>query len=187
MKIKNIPSAKLSNKQINFVQEYLKDFNATQSAIRAGYPEDSARSTANYILKRLEAQNIIQEAMTKRFEQTKIDKNFILTELHRIASADIGHAFDKDGCLLPIHSIPENVRRAISSIEVDEIWDWEDDGQGGRKKVCIGLTKKVKFWEKTKSLETLGKHLALWIEKLEHSGEINIIYGHRRPKEGEGK
>ncbi|HBD0332675.1 TPA: terminase small subunit, partial [Escherichia coli] len=34
--------AKLTDKQELFAREYLKDLNATQAAIRAGYSEDSA-------------------------------------------------------------------------------------------------------------------------------------------------
>ena len=37
----------LNDKQKRFCQEYLKDLNATQAAIRAGYSEKSARSIAN--------------------------------------------------------------------------------------------------------------------------------------------
>ena len=34
----------LTNKQIAFINEYLKDFNATQAAIRAGYSAKTAYS-----------------------------------------------------------------------------------------------------------------------------------------------
>lgn len=40
----------LSYKQQRFVAEYLKDFNGSQAAIRAGYSERSSRSTASELL-----------------------------------------------------------------------------------------------------------------------------------------
>ena len=40
----------LSKKRRVFVEEYLKDFNGTQAAIRAGYSKNSARSTASRLL-----------------------------------------------------------------------------------------------------------------------------------------
>lgn len=44
----------LSNKQLAFVNEYLKDFNATQAAIRAGYSEKTARSIGQQLLTKLD-------------------------------------------------------------------------------------------------------------------------------------
>lgn len=51
----------LTPKRRKFVEEYLKDFNGTQAAIRAGYAENSARQTAyrlltnDYILAEIES------------------------------------------------------------------------------------------------------------------------------------
>ncbi len=39
--------AKLTDKQELFAREYLKDLNATQAAIRAGYSEKTARATGS--------------------------------------------------------------------------------------------------------------------------------------------
>lgn len=48
--------ADLSPKQILFVTEYLKDKNATQAAIRAGYSQKSAYSIGSELLKKPEIQ-----------------------------------------------------------------------------------------------------------------------------------
>jgi len=42
---------KLTEKQKRFVAEYIKDYNATQAAIRAGYSEQTAYSQGNRLLK----------------------------------------------------------------------------------------------------------------------------------------
>ena len=41
-------------------------------------------------------------------------------------------------------------------------------------KHIIGVNKKIKFYDKTKSLELLGKHLKLFTEKVEHSAPEGI-------------
>jgi hypothetical protein len=58
----------LTPKQRAFVLEYLKDRNATQAAIRAGYSEDTAYSQGQRLLKNVEVAEFLaqQEAELKR-------------------------------------------------------------------------------------------------------------------------
>jgi hypothetical protein len=81
----------------------------------------------------------------------------VLAEVIRIALADPLGVFDDVGALRPIRDIPADLRRAISSIEVDELWEWQG-GEGDRKRVLVGYTRKIKFWSKEKTLELLMKH-----------------------------
>ncbi|NMF00248.1 terminase small subunit [Aneurinibacillus aneurinilyticus] len=53
--------AKLNAKQQAFVTEYLKDFNATQAAIRAGYSEKTARSQGQRLLTNVDIKQLISE------------------------------------------------------------------------------------------------------------------------------
>ena len=53
---------KLTIKQQLFIKEYLKDFNATQAAIRAGYSEDSARQTGSENLSKPDIKEAIERA-----------------------------------------------------------------------------------------------------------------------------
>jgi phage terminase small subunit len=55
--------------------------------------------------------------------------------------------------------IPEDARRAIAGIEIVE----EFEGSG-KDREQIGYTKKIKFWDKPKALENLGKHLGIYLE-----------------------
>ena len=41
----------MTHKQLKFITEYTKDFNATQAAIRAGYSKKSAYSIGQELLK----------------------------------------------------------------------------------------------------------------------------------------
>lgn len=51
----------MTDKQRLFITEYLKDLNATQAAIRAGYSEDSARSIGQENLTKPDIKKAIQE------------------------------------------------------------------------------------------------------------------------------
>lgn len=51
----------MTEKQIKFISEYTKDFNATQAAIRAGYSPKTAYSQGQRLLKKAETQNAMKE------------------------------------------------------------------------------------------------------------------------------
>lgn len=68
----------LTTKQQTFVAEYLKDLNATQAAIRAGYSEKTASQIGEQNLRKLEIASAIQAAMNKRAERTQVDADYVL-------------------------------------------------------------------------------------------------------------
>lgn len=152
----------LTPRQLVFCQEYLKDLNGTQAAIRAGYSKRSAEVTASRMLSKAMISEFIKAANDKRLEKVELKADVVLQELLNIARVDISLAFDDFGNILPIKLMPENVRRAIAGIEV-----FEEYAGTGENRINIGQTKKIKFWDKNRALELLGKHLALFIERVE--------------------
>lgn len=80
--------AKLTAKQQMFVKEYLIDLNATQSAIRAGYSERTARKIGQENLTKPDIIAAIQKAMDKRSERTEITADMVLQRWWDIATAD---------------------------------------------------------------------------------------------------
>lgn len=149
---------KLTPKQAMFVDEYLVDLNATQAALRAGYSEQTAYSIGQENLKKPEIASAIQAAADKRSERTQITADKVLTEIGKLAFADIRKLFDDQGRLLPVHMLPEEVAAAISSIEV------VTSRIPGTDPVEVEHTSKIRFWDKRGSLELLGKHLKLFGE-----------------------
>jgi len=145
------------------------DLNGTKAAIAAGYSEKSARSQASKLLAIPEIQDRIDELNQERQARVQITTDMVLGELLKIARTDIGQAFDENGSLKPLNQIPEDVRRAIQAIEVDELFE----GQGIERSQ-VGLTKKIKFWDKVKSLELLGKHLKLFTERHEVQHNLTL-------------
>ena len=96
-----------------------------------------------------------------------IDPNRVLRETARLAYSDIGQIFAADGTLLPVHKLPEDIRRSIASVEV--VKRNVDSGDGKTDDVI-----KIRVWDKPKALEFLGKHLGLLTDKVEHSGALDI-------------
>lgn len=111
----------LTIKQQLFVDEYLRDLNATQAAIRAGYSEKTAYSQGQRMLKNVETEKAIQGAMNKRSEKLQISAEYVLNKLKDITDSD-----------------------------------------------------EEKTADRLKGLELLGKHLKLFTDRLEHSGETGV-------------
>lgn len=146
-----------------FIANGCKD--ATQAALDAGYKGKNARITAYRLLQMPHIKAAVAKALEKQQERILIDKDRVLAELARIATCDIAGAFDANGALLPIKDMPEDVRRAISSIEVESVpaiinSEGEADGEPA-------TVTKIKFWDKNSSLTSLGKHFRMFVDRIE--------------------
>lgn len=156
-----------NDKQKRFVAEYLKDLNATQAAIRAGYSPRTARAQASQLLTKPNIAAAVEAGAKRVTDKAEIDATEVLREMKRLAMVDVGLAFDDSGFMLPLKDIPEDIRRAIVGLEVSEIFA----GDGDQKSI-IGHLKKVKFADKKGALDSLMKHLGIaGADKLEHAGK----------------
>lgn len=156
----------LTEKQKRFVQEYLKDLNATQAAIRAGYSERTASAVGYENLRKPQIEKALAEAMQQRCERTKIDADYVLKRLVEIDQMDIADILAEDGSLLPVTIWPKVWRTTLSGMEVQTLGSRAD----------LNILKKVKWPDKVKNLELLGKHVMVqaFNEKSSVSGEITI-------------
>lgn len=152
-----------------FCQEYVVDRNGTQAAIRTGYSPKTAQVQASRLLSNAKVRARINELLEEKSKRTQITSDTVLRELLRIATVDIGEAFDEAGWLKRLSDIPEDVRRAIAGIEVQEIFQGDGD-----EKHIIGIARKVKLSDKIRALELLGKYLKLFTDKVEHSGKVSL-------------
>lgn len=89
-------------------------------------------------------------------------RNRILNELACIALYDPRDILDAKGALKPPAEWPEAVARAVSSIEIDEIKEYDPDEH---RQVVIGETKKVRLMDKIKALENIGKQFGMFVQK----------------------
>ncbi len=72
---------KLSTKHAAFVREYLKDSNATQAAIRAGYAVKGAAVAGNRLLNNANVRAALQKAHEKAAAKTEVTVEWILQKL----------------------------------------------------------------------------------------------------------
>ena len=157
----------LTPKQAAFVREYLIDLNATQAAIRAGYSAKTAHVLAANLLSNVKVQGAIQNGVNARAEKAEVSAERVLKELCCLAfydPADI--ARESVNSPADIAKLPENVRRCIIG------WSWDKMGNFV-----------LKLSPKTPNLDLLGRHLALFKDKLEVSGEVDfkeILEGFRK-------
>lgn len=161
----------MTNAQKIFCNEYLIDLNATR-AYKVAYPnckkDETARANGSRLLTIANIQEYISEQMEKRQKRTEITQDMVINELAKIAFSDIRELYNDSGGLKNIKTLDNNIAGAISSLETFE----EYEGRGDEREKT-GDTQKVKLLDKTKALELLGKHLGMFKEKIEHSGNIN--------------
>lgn len=157
----------LKPKQARFVAEYLKDLNATQAAIRAGYSARTARAIGHENLTKPDIAAAIAAATQKQLAGAELTAARVLEEMRRVAFSDVRALYKDDGTLRAIHELTPEQSAAIASIEVVHKNLTAGDGQ-------VDTVIKVKAWDKPRSLEMLAKHFGLLTEKVEHSGGLDI-------------
>ena len=73
-------------------------------------------------------------------------------ELARTALCDPKDLFDAKGNMLALNEMPEDIRRAIASCDVEVTTEVVDSGAKGSKVVKVRTTK-VKFWDKLRAID----------------------------------
>ena len=146
-----------------FAEEFIKDFNATEAAIRAGYSKKTARQQGSRLLSNVDIQSYITALKEKSTKRNDITVDRVLQELALIAFLDVKEFYNEDGTVKRVHEIEETARRAISSVSTKEIVI----GRGEDAELFNIET--IKSGDKLKALELLGRYLAMFTDKVEHS------------------
>lgn len=152
-----------------FAFEYLIDMDPKAACIRAGYGPTNAKLKGQSLLENPQIAGLVEVLLNRRKEKLEIKAEQILQELARVALLDIADFYDEHGALLPIHEIPEDARRAIASVDVEEIFEGR-----GADRTHIGTMRKVKTHSKMDALTTAMRHLGLLKDKLEVSGKLTL-------------
>lgn len=175
--------AKLTAKQKRFCDEYLIDLNATQAAIRAGYSQKTANEQGARLLANVSIQEYLSKRMHEREKRTEISQDSVLKELANIAFANgSDFAMVKTKVLRP--AILDYDGEVIEKAIVHQVVELQDtEGLPKEKLAAISCIRETKFGiavetcDKVRALELLGKHLGMFKDKLEVSGELVIIKG----------
>ncbi len=163
---------KLPPRQFLFVQEYVSSLNATQSALKAGYSTKTAYSQGQRLLKKVEVQESIQEYKERAAKRSQVTVDRIVEEYRRIAFANT----------------PDGIKVIGGWVYITDTDDLTPEQQAAIAE--IHQTKdgvRIKFHDKTKALDSLGKHLGMFTDKVqvEHVGEapkLEIVFRGKEDK-----
>ncbi|MBH3135089.1 terminase small subunit [Serratia marcescens] len=177
---------KLNAQMERFCQEYIKNpGNQTAAAAAAGYKNAAVSASRN--MDSPKVQERIAELMKQRNKRTKIGADYVLKRLVEIDELDLSDIMNDDLTLKPLSAWPKTWRQFLSGVKVAELFE----GQGDDKQM-IGVLKSIKWPDKVKNLELIGKHVDVMAfkERLEVSGTITIAdrmaAARRRVKEQAG-
>jgi len=151
---------KLTRKQELFCFEYLKNFNATQAAVEAGYSKKTAYSQGQRLLKNVEVKQLIEKLSQKSLNKVDmdIDKAFALMVKH--ATYDSKDFFDITNITLKDSKDKEYNETIISLKNIEQL-----DGTliSEIKQTKDGI--QIKLPDRQKALDQIGKVLEMFTEK----------------------
>lgn len=162
----------LTPKQAAFVDEYLKDLNATQAAIRAGYSAKTADRIGPELLGKTCVAAAIRAAQTKRAERVKVDADYVLHRLAEIDQLDVLDILDSAGNFLPVAQWPKPWRLTISGLDVQELMSGDTET----------IIRKIKWPDKLRNLELIGKHVGVSAFREQLEVNVNVSLADRIAK-----
>lgn len=173
----------MNERQKRFADEYLIDLNAEAAAIRAGYSPRYARGNAHKLVANGCISSYIRERQQDRMKRTEITQDRVIEELALIAfsnAADYASVVEKQAVLntengdsIPLYDSDGNpvMYRTVEPVLTAELTDDQKKALSVIKKGRDGF--EVKPYDKVRALELLGKHLGMFTDKVEMSGQVN--------------
>ncbi|RTL04671.1 terminase small subunit [Candidatus Dependentiae bacterium] len=140
----------LEPKQAMFVIEYVKDLNATQAYIRAGYSKKGARTGASILLANPNVKKAVQEQLDAKSRRTLITADYIIDNIREVAERCMQHKpvmeFDRETGTM----VQKTARVMDEQGNIKEVGVYEFDSTGANK-----------------ALENLARHQKLLTDKTE--------------------
>lgn len=150
----------LTAQDITFCQHYFQHGNATDAILATGaqYADRmSAGEMASRKLKNIDIRAYLDDLKVAASEAAKVTVEELARGFARAVNADITELMDDDGQMKPPREWPERIRLAITKIEVEDLFDVREDGEGGRRKVKVGAKWKVWLENKTECRKVLAQ------------------------------
>ncbi|ECP8397411.1 terminase small subunit [Salmonella enterica subsp. enterica serovar Matopeni] len=161
----------LTAMQEAYAQEYTKcPENQTQAAINAGFSPNTAAVKASVMMRDERIQKRIAELMEERNKRLRVSADYVLLRLVEIDQMDVLDILNDDGTLKPIREWPKIWRTTLSGFDLSStIMNMNEDS-------IETILKKIKWPDKVKNLELIGKHVDVnaFKERLEVSGTVTI-------------
>lgn len=178
----------LTAMQEAYAQEYTKcPENQTQAAINAGFSPNTAAVKASVMMRDERIQKRIAELMEERNKRLRVSADYVLLRLVEIDQMDVIDILNDDMSIKPVSEWPKVWRQYLTGFELADMFE----GRGDEKEL-VGILKKIKWPDKVKNLELIGKHVDVnaFKERLEVSGTVTIAdrmaAARRRVKEQAG-
>lgn len=177
----------LTAMQEAYCQSYIKSpENQSQAAIDAGFSPNTAHVKASVMMRDERIQKRIAELMKERNKRMRVSADYVLMRLVEIDQMDVLDILNDDGSLKPIREWPKIWRTTLSGFDLSStIMNMNEDS-------IETILKKIKWPDKVKNLELIGKHVDVnaFKERLEVSGTVTIAdrmaAARRRVKEQAG-
>ncbi|EAA8157633.1 terminase small subunit [Salmonella enterica] len=161
----------LTAMQEAYAQEYTKcPKNQTQAAINAGFSPNTAAVKASVMMRDERIKKRIAELMEERNKRLRVSADYVLLRLVEIDQMDVIDILNDDGTLKPIREWPKIWRTTLSGFDLSStIMNMNEDS-------IETILKKIKWPDKVKNLELIGKHVDVnaFKERLEVSGTVTI-------------
>jgi phage terminase small subunit len=168
---------KLNAQMERFCQEYIKaPENQTAAAKAAEYKNPAV--SASRLMKDPDIQARIAELMKHRNKRTKIGADYVLKRLVEIDQMDVLDILSDDGGLKPISEWPKVWRISLSAMDINRI---RMAGKDGDESIESTL-QKVKWPDKVKNLELIGKHVDVQAFKDRVELNVNVTLADRMAK-----
>ncbi|EJL5420792.1 TPA: terminase small subunit [Salmonella enterica] len=178
----------LTAMQEAYAQEYTKcPENQTQAAINAGFSPNTAAVKASVMMRDERIQKRIAELMEERNKRLRVSADYVLLRLVEIDQMDVIDILNDDMSIKPVSEWSKVWRQYLTGFELADMFE----GRGDEKEL-VGILKKIKWPDKVKNLELIGKHVDVnaFKERLEVSGTVTIAdrmaKARRRVKEQAG-
>jgi phage terminase small subunit len=143
----------VSLKQAAFVAEYLKDRNATQAAIRAGYSAKTASSQGERLLRNVEVRAAVDAALAKVADRAEVTAERVIRERARLAFFDVRKLLDAEGNPIPMQDLDDDTAAAIAGLDVAT-----SVSEDGSTKTTV---RRYRLASKEQNLAALEKRLGL--------------------------
>lgn len=163
----------LTAMQEAYCQSYIKyPENQSQAAIDAGFSPNTAAVKASVMMRDERIQKRIAELMEERNKRLRVSADYVLLRLMEIDQMDVLDILNDDGSLKPISQWPKVWRTSISAVDINRIRMAMNDDEEDIESTL----QKIKWPDKVKNLELIGKHVDVMAfkERLEVSGNITI-------------
>lgn len=157
----------LNNKQRAFIAEYLRDFNATQAAIRVGYSAKTARAIGSKLLTKVDIAAAIQAEISER----AMGADEVLQRLAEHARGDVGDfmSIDSMSFSLDLQKAKElGLTRLIKKVK-DRVVMTSKDGEETETH-----TLEIELYDAQSALVTLAKVHRLFTEPSDIPSEFTV-------------